>query len=183
MAKRAKGFFSHMEELNEPIIPIGQSRESISSDQINKLPLLAAHYGIDTEAAGWMVRVLLCLAEEFVPGFQVTARPPRRTGRPPGSRKIDRRKLVKDVAELKQSQPSLDVLDALKILRKRKEYKEHSVPSLEARYYDGLREYEEERATLLESIETLEKRCPSDKGLAALKKLFETLPPSLRKNI
>jgi hypothetical protein len=183
MAKKAKGFFSHIEELNEPIIPIGQSRESISFDQITKLPLLAAHYGIDTEAAGWMVRLLLRLAEEVVPGFQVTARPPRRAGRPPGSRKIDRRKLVKDVVELRRSQPSLDVLDVLKILRKRKEYKEHSVPSLETRYYDGLREYEEERAALLESMETLERRSPSDEGLAALRKLIETFPPSLRKNI
>jgi hypothetical protein len=166
-------FTSDIEELNDPI-PTGLSEAAVFYERWGKLPALAWHYGFDWDSDSGQLRLLMRLAEEVCPGFQVKDQLPRRpVGAPLGKRRLDRHKLVRDVQELIGSQPSLDVFAALKILRKQKEYKNYSAKQLEPRYYDGVRELEEEHAACLEALETLERLTPTDEVLALSRSLKE----------
>jgi hypothetical protein len=110
-----------------------------SEEKLRKLLVLGDHLGIpfENEIDSWGVVIALALAEEFVEGFRVVEKLPRKRGRPKGSGRVALGPLVDAVDGLKARGKS--VKNACQILSRKPEWKQLNAASLEARYYEQKR--------------------------------------------
>jgi len=105
--------------LNEPVVP--KLPEFECSDQLSqRVSALYEHYGLDQASQGAEIKLVLRLACDFVPGFEILTGPKRGKGRPKKWHEFKSPELLADVSALKRMGKT--ALNACRILSQLQRY-------------------------------------------------------------
>ena len=120
------------------------AEEWLNREKAKKILMLLERFRIPLKEPDCWLALSMRLAEEHYPGLRVVDYPPRTRGRPKGTGKIDRYELYMDVEIILRTQKDADIAKACRFLAKdrKSRWRGHPAESLEARYYEQLREFE-----------------------------------------